>query len=50
MPFARAEMKNFTSDRDFVITTSNPTYPQSNGQSERAIQTVKSLFKKVEVS
>ena len=50
MPFGSAAMKKFAEDWNFVITTTSPNYPQSNGQSERAIQTVKGLLRKAEES
>lgn len=48
MPFASQYMRKFAAEWDFEIVTSSPGFPQSNGQAERAIQTVKSLFKKSE--
>ena len=44
--FSSAEFRTFTQNWEFIHTTSSPGFPQSNGQSERAIQTVKNLFKK----
>ena len=46
MPFASKQINQFATEWDFKITTSSPTYAQSNGQSERHIQTVKKLLKK----
>ena len=46
MPFSSYQMQNFARQWNFVITTSSPRYAQSNGQAERAIQTVKNLLKK----
>ncbi|GFO30050.1 hypothetical protein PoB_005655500 [Plakobranchus ocellatus] len=46
MPFNSYEMKKFAKEWNFTITTSSPTYAQSNGQSERYIQTVKNLIRK----
>ena len=37
----------FSSLYGFRHTTSSPKFPQSNGESERAIQTIKNLLKKV---
>jgi len=50
MPFSSAKMQQFASEWGFVITTSSPRYPQSNGMAERAIQTVtvKRILKKAE--
>jgi Integrase zinc binding domain/Integrase core domain len=50
MPFGAQQMRNFASKWNFDIVTSSPGFPQSNGQAERAIQTVKSFFKKSEIS
>ena len=50
MPFGSYRMKQFANEWKFTITTSSPRYAQSNGQAERAIQTVKNLFKKASAS
>lgn len=44
--FSSAEFRTFAQNWEFIHTTSSPGFPQSNGQSERAIQTVKNLLKK----
>jgi len=46
MPFASQQMKNFARNWGFELVTSSPRYPQSNGQAERTVQTVKALFTK----
>ena len=46
MPFASAMFRQFASDWGFQVITSSPTYPQSNGQSERFVQTVKNIMRK----
>ena len=46
MPFASSEMRTFAAEWDFEIKPSSPEYPQSNGQSERMIGTVKQLMRK----
>lgn len=46
MPFSSYKMKEFAQDWSFDLITSSPTYPQSNGQSERFVGTVKALFRK----
>lgn len=47
--FSNEEMKQFSKTWQFEHVTSSPTYPQSNGLVERHIQTVKNMFKKLEV-
>ena len=47
MPFASMEMKQFASEWCFELVTSSPTYPRSNRQSERYVQTVKQMLRKV---
>ena len=44
--FSCGEFREFAQRWDFQHVTSSPRYPQSNGQAERAIGTVKSLMKK----
>ena len=46
MPFNSKEFKHFASDWGFKLTTSSPTYPQANGVSEKAVQTIKRILKK----
>ena len=46
MPYNSREFKEFANDWGFTVTTSSPTYPQSNGLSEKAVQTVKRILKK----
>jgi len=48
MPFGSRDFKDFADEWDIVLETSSPGYPQSNGQSERAVQTVKQLLRKAE--
>lgn len=44
--FSGAGMTVFAADYGFEHVTSSPRYPQSNGEAERAVQTVKNLLKK----
>ena len=46
MPFASSEMRTFAAEWDFEIKPSSSEYPQSNGQSERMIGTLKQLMRK----
>lgn len=50
MPCASAEFLRFAGNWNFQLITSSPNYPQSNGQAERSIQTVKKLMKKAHES
>lgn len=43
--YTSQEFGDFAKKYNFKHTTSSPYYPQSNGQAERAIQTVKKLLK-----
>ena len=44
--FSSAEFAKFTNSWGFTHITSSPRYPQSNGESERAVQTAKSILSK----
>lgn len=44
--YASAEFKSFAESWEFSHVTSSPHYAQSNGQAEKAVQTVKRLLKK----
>ena len=45
-PFNSAEYVHFAVEWGFEIKHSSPRYPQSNGEVERAVQTVTNLIKK----
>ena len=46
--FASWDFSKFAKAYDFVHTTSSPRYPQSNGEAERAVRTIKALLKKAD--
>ena len=46
MPFASTKVRQFAAECGFRIVTSSPRYPQSNGQAERFVGTVKALLRK----
>ena len=46
--FPSWDFSKFEKLYDFVHTTSSPRYPQSNGEAERAVRTIKSLLKKAD--
>lgn len=48
MQYNSCEFKDFARNWGFKLTTSSPTYAQSNGLSERAVQTVKRILKKAD--
>ena len=48
--FSSTEFAVFATTWMFEHKTSSPTYPQSNGKAEKAVQTVKNLFKKCKAS
>ena len=45
-PFDCAEFTHFAKQWDIQLVPSSPRYPQSNGEVERAVQTVKNILKK----
>ena len=49
MPFGSREFKDFAHEWCIKVTTSSPTYAQSNGQAERFMQTLKGLLKKADL-
>ena len=46
--YSSAEFKTFSEDWGFHHVTSSPGYPQSISQSERTVQTVKSMLEKAD--
>ena len=46
--FASWDFSKFSKSYDFVHTTSSSRYPQSIGEAERAVRTIKALLKKAD--
>ena len=46
--YSSAEFMSFASSYGFQHLTSSPKFPQSNGQAERAVQTIRNLLKKLD--
>ena len=44
--YASKEFKAFATNYGFTHVTSSPLYPQSNGEAERAVSTIKTILKK----
>ena len=49
-PFNSAEFLRFAKTWNFTLITSSPTYPQSNGQAENIVKTIKQLLTKASLS
>jgi len=49
MPFNSKVFREFATECNFDLVTTSPRYLQSNGMTERAVQTVKMLLKKAKV-
>lgn len=47
--FSSREFKEFAAEYGFKCSFSNPMYPQSNGQAERYVQTIKRMIKKAKI-
>ena len=50
MPFNSSQFLAFARDWNFTLVTSSPTYPQSNGQAEKTVDTIKKLLTKALLS
>ena len=46
--FSSVSFSTFAETYGFTHTTSSPRYPQSNGESERAVRTLKQLLSKID--
>ena len=46
--YSSREFAMFSKEYGFIHSTSSPKHPQSNGEAERGVQTVKALLKKAE--
>ena len=46
--YSSLEYAHFAAEYGFIHTTSNPKYPQSNGEAEKVVQTIKQLLRKSE--
>ncbi len=44
--FESSEFTNFALEWDILLSLSSPYYPQSNGEAERSVQTIKNILKK----
>jgi len=49
-PFSSLELKQFMPEWDIEHITSSPNYDQSNGLTEKSIQSIKKLLKKYKES